>query len=157
MIWVGILCFLFLCFGRVWFPIRGSCLSLSLLGITYKLSFSFLVLWDLVFCIVSLPYRTVVLSFLVVILLLVSSNKKRCTPTTLNLGPVIPQTRAVTPHFDLMSAFHTLGMLSTSFTWNAFPTVLKEFPHMLNLAAWLLFLHSVVQLIPNHLNWVEVE
>uniref|UniRef100_A0A674DTJ4 Ras association domain family member 8b n=1 Tax=Salmo trutta TaxID=8032 RepID=A0A674DTJ4_SALTR len=50
---------------------------------------------------------------------------------------------------------HTLGILSTSFTWNAFPTVLKEFPHMLS-TCWLLFLHSAVQLIPNHLNWVEV-
>jgi hypothetical protein len=27
----------------------------------------------------------------------------------------------------LMTALHTLGSLSTSFTWNAFPTVLKEF------------------------------
>ena len=31
-----------------------------------------------------------------------------------------------------MTALHTLGILSTSFTWNAFPTVLKEFPHMLS-------------------------
>ena len=50
---------------------------------------------------------------------------------------------------------HTLGILSTSFTWHRFPTVLKEFPHMLR-TCWLLFLHSAVQLIPNHLNWVEV-
>jgi hypothetical protein len=53
-----------------------------------------------------------------------------------------------------MTALHTLGILSTSFTWNAFPTVLKEFPHMLS-TCWLLFLHSAVQLIANHLNWVE--
>jgi hypothetical protein len=37
-IWVGILCsvvfyvFVFLCFGQVWFSIRDSCLSLSLIG-----------------------------------------------------------------------------------------------------------------------------
>ena len=54
-----------------------------------------------------------------------------------------------------MTALHTLGILSTSFTWNAFPTVLKEFSHMLSIC-WLLFLHSTVQQIPNHLNWVEV-
>ena len=36
-----------------------------------------------------------------------------------------------------------------------FPSVLKEFPYMLS-TCWLLFHHSVVQLIPNHLNWVEV-
>ena len=54
-----------------------------------------------------------------------------------------------------MTALHTLGILSTSFTWNAFPTVLKEFLHMLG-TCWLLVLHSAVQLIPNHLNWVEV-
>ncbi|KAK6301202.1 hypothetical protein J4Q44_G00293000 [Coregonus suidteri] len=34
---------------------------------------------------------------------------------------------------------------------NYFPTVLKEFPHMLS-TCWLCFLHSAVQLIPNHLN-----
>ena len=54
-----------------------------------------------------------------------------------------------------MTALHTLGILSTSFTLNAFPTVLKEFPHMLS-TCWLLLLHAAVQLIPNHLNWVEV-
>ena len=54
-----------------------------------------------------------------------------------------------------MTALHTLDILSTSFTWYAFPTVLKEFPHMLR-PYWLLFLYSAVQLIPNHLNWVEV-
>jgi hypothetical protein len=54
-----------------------------------------------------------------------------------------------------MTALHTLGVLSTSFTWIAFPTVLKEFIHML-ITCWLLFLNSAVQLIPNHLNWVEV-
>ena len=52
-----------------------------------------------------------------------------------------------------MTAFNTLGSFSTSFTLIAFPTVLKEFPHMLS-TCWLLFLHSAVQLIPNHLNWV---
>jgi hypothetical protein len=50
---------------------------------------------------------------------------------------------------------HTLGILSTSFMRNAFSTSLKEFPHMLS-TCWLLFLHSVIQLIPNHLKWVEV-
>ena len=54
-----------------------------------------------------------------------------------------------------MTALHTLGILSTSFVRNAFPTVLKEFPHMLS-PCRLLFLHSVVHLISNHLNWVEV-
>ena len=54
-----------------------------------------------------------------------------------------------------MTALHTLGILSTSFTWNAFPTVLKEFPHMLS-TCWLLLLLSALQLIPNHLIWVEV-
>ena len=56
---------------------------------------------------------------------------------------------------SMMTALHTLGILSTSFTWNAFPTTLKEFPHMLK-TCWILFLHSAVQLIANHLNWVEV-
>ena len=46
-----------------------------------------------------------------------------------------------------MTALHKFGILSTSFTWNAFPTVLKVIPHMLS-TCWLLFLHSVVQLIP---------
>ena len=59
------------------------------------------------------------------------------------------------PHFALMTALHTLGIFSTRFTWIAFPTVLKEFPHMLN-TCWLIYIHSAVQLIPNHLNWVEV-
>ena len=52
--------------------------------------------------------------------------------------------------FALMTTSHTFGILSTSFIWNAFPTVLKKFPHMLS-TCWLLFLHSAVQLIPNHL------
>jgi hypothetical protein len=39
--------------------------------------------------------------------------------------------------------------------FHAFPTVLKEFPHMLS-TCWLIFLLSRVQLIPNHLSWVEV-
>jgi hypothetical protein len=54
-----------------------------------------------------------------------------------------------------MTALHTLGILSNSFTWNAYPTVLKEFPQMLT-TCWLLFVHSAVQLIPNHLNLVQV-
>ena len=54
-----------------------------------------------------------------------------------------------------MTALRTLGIMSTSFTWSAFLTVLKEFPRML-CTYWLLFFHSVVQLIPNHLIWVEV-
>jgi hypothetical protein len=37
-----------------------------------------------------------------------------------------------------MTALHTLGILSNSFTQNAFPTVLKEFPHMLS-TCWLAF------------------
>jgi hypothetical protein len=49
----------------------------------------------------------------------------------------------------------TIVILSTSFTWNAFPNVLKEFPHILS-TCLLLFLHSAVQLLPNHLNWVVV-
>ena len=54
-----------------------------------------------------------------------------------------------------MTALHTLGILSSRFTWNDFPRVLKEFPHMLS-TCWLLFLHFAVKLIPNHLNWFEV-
>ena len=53
--------------------------------------------------------------------------------------------------FALMRGLHTLGILSTSFTWNAFPTVLKQVLHTLS-TCWLLFFHSAVQLIPNHLN-----
>ena len=41
-----------------------------------------------------------------------------------------------------MPALHTLGILSISFTWNAFPTVLKEFPLMLR-TCWLVFLFLV--------------
>ena len=37
--------------------------------------------------------------------------------------------KCLEPPFALMIALNTLGSLSTSFTWNAFPTVLKEFPH----------------------------
>ena len=44
---------------------------------------------------------------------------------------------------SLMTSLHTLGILSTSFTWNAFPTDLKEFPDMLSTCR-LLFLHSAV-------------
>ena len=50
-----------------------------------------------------------------------------------------------------MTALHTLGTLSTSLTWNAFPTVLR-----CSQICWALFFCSAVQLIPNHLNWVEV-
>ena len=49
-----------------------------------------------------------------------------------------------------MTALHTLGILSTSFTWNYFSSVLNEFPHML-ITCWLLFLHSAVHLIPSQL------
>ena len=34
-----------------------------------------------------------------------------------------------------MTALHTVGILSTNFTCNAFPTVLKEFPHAEHLLA----------------------
>ena len=54
----------------------------------------------------------------------------------------------------VLTALHTLGILSTSFTWNTFPTVFKEFPHMLSTC--LFFFHSAVKLIPNDLNLVEV-
>jgi hypothetical protein len=51
-----------------------------------------------------------------------------------------------------MTALHTLGILSTSITWNAFPNCLEGVPtyakHLL--AA---FLHSAVRLIPNHLKF----
>ena len=56
----------------------------------------------------------------------------------------------------LDDSFHTLGILSTSFMRNAYPTVLKEFPHMLS-TCWLLFLHSAVQLIPKLGDWAIVE
>ena len=56
-----------------------------------------------------------------------------------------------------MTALQTLGILSTSFTWNAFPTFLKEFPHMLS-ACWLLFLHSAgpTHAKPSQLGWGRV-
>ena len=57
------------------------------------------------------------------------------------------------PPYALMTALHSLGIFSTSFAWNAFPTVLKEFPHMLSIC-WLLCLHSALRLIPNLLNLV---
>uniref|UniRef100_A0A673W8P0 Uncharacterized protein n=1 Tax=Salmo trutta TaxID=8032 RepID=A0A673W8P0_SALTR len=47
--------------------------------------------------------------------------------------------------------WHSLNQLHLE----CFPTVLKEFPHMLS-TWWLLFIHSAVQLISNHLNWVEL-
>ena len=53
-------------------------------------------------------------------------------------------------------SWHSLNQLHLECTWNAFPTVLKVLPHMLS-TCWLLFIHSAVQLIPNHLNWVEVD
>ena len=59
------------------------------------------------------------------------------------------------PPFALMTALHTLRILSTSFMSNAFSTVLKDFPHMLS-TYWMIFFYSAVQLIPNQLNWVEV-
>ena len=43
-------------------------------------------------------------------------------------------------------SWHSLNQLHEVVTWNAFPTVLKEFPHMLS-TCWMLFLHSAVQLI----------
>ena len=56
--------------------------------------------------------------------------------------------------FEILQSSHhlpghlcTLLALSTSFTLNVFPTVLKEFPHRLS-TCWLLFLHSAVQLVP---------
>ena len=54
------------------------------------------------------------------------------------------------PPFALMTALHTLGILSTSFTRNAFPTVLKEFPRMLS-TYWLLFLHGSTHPKPSQL------
>ena len=48
-------------------------------------------------------------------------------------------------------SWHSLNQLHLE----CFSNGLKEFPHMLS-TSWLLFLHSAVQLIPNHLNWVEV-
>ncbi len=50
-------------------------------------------------------------------------------------------------------SWHSLSQIHEVVTWNGFPTVLKEFPEVLS-TCWLLFLHSAVQLIPNHLNWV---
>jgi len=52
-----------------------------------------------------------------------------------------------------MSDLHTIGILSQPHevdTWNSFTTILKEFPEVLS-TCWLLFLHFLVQLIPNHL------
>ena len=45
-------------------------------------------------------------------------------------------------------SWQSLNQLHEVVTWNALPTVLKEFPHMLS-TCWLLFLHFSVQLIPN--------
>ena len=47
----------------------------------------------------------------------------------------------------------SLHELHEVITWNGFPTVLKEFPEMLS-TCWPFCLHSVVHLIPNHLDWV---
>ena len=52
-------------------------------------------------------------------------------------------------------SWHSLNQLHEVVTWNAFTTVVKEFPHMPS-TCWLLFLLSAVLLIPNHLHWVEV-
>ena len=46
----------------------------------------------------------------------------------------------------------SLSQVHEVVTWNAFPTVLKEFSHMMS-TCWHLFLHSAVQLTPNHLIW----
>ena len=50
-------------------------------------------------------------------------------------------------------SWHSFNQLHEVVTWNGFPTVLKEFTEVLS-TCWLLCLHSVVQLIPDHLNWV---
>ena len=44
---------------------------------------------------------------------------------------------------------------SFAHSWHFLNQLHLEFPHMLS-TCWLIFLHSAVQLIPNHLNWVEV-
>ena len=53
-----------------------------------------------------------------------------------------------------MRALHTLGILSTIFMTNAFPTDLKEFPHMLS-TCWLLFFNSI-HTKPSQLCWGQV-
>uniref|UniRef100_A0A8K9WMH2 RING-type E3 ubiquitin transferase n=1 Tax=Oncorhynchus mykiss TaxID=8022 RepID=A0A8K9WMH2_ONCMY len=58
------------------------------------------------------------------------------------------------PPFALMTGLHTLGVLSTIYIWNAFPTVLKEFPHMLS-TCWLLFLQSNQILLVTY-TWLAV-
>ena len=65
------------------------------------------------------------------------------------------------PPFALMTALHTLGILSTSFTWNAFPKkswkVLKELPHMLS--TWLAAFPSLcgpTHPKPSQLGWGRV-
>ena len=40
-------------------------------------------------------------------------------------------------------SWHSFNQLHGVVTWNAFPTVLKEYPHMLS-TCWLLFLYSAV-------------
>lgn len=39
--------------------------------------------------------------------------------------------------------------------WISFPTILWEFPEVL-ITCQLLLLHSLVQLIPNHLSWILI-
>ena len=52
-----------------------------------------------------------------------------------------------------MKALHTLGILSTSYTWNPSSRLLEEFPHKLS-TCWLLFLHSgPTHSKPSQLGW----
>ena len=91
---VGILCvvfydFVFLCFGRVWFSIRDSCLSLSLIGNHTQVALfppfcvgSCLCLWH-----IALKLHG---CFVLFIVLSVSFQITGiCTLTTLRLGPVL--------------------------------------------------------------------
>ena len=52
-----------------------------------------------------------------------------------------------------MTALHTLGILSTSFTWIAFPTVLKEFPYMLSTYGCFPSLCGPTHPKPSQLGW----
>ncbi|KAM4015129.1 NXPE family member 4-like [Anomaloglossus baeobatrachus] len=52
-------------------------------------------------------------------------------------------------------SWHFLDELQEVVTGNGLPTVLKKFPEMLS-TCWPFCLHSVVQLTPNHLDWVQV-
>ena len=44
---------------------------------------------------------------------------------------------------------------SLAHSWHSLNQLHLEFPHMLS-PCWLLFLHTAVRLVPNHINWVEV-